>query len=402
MLDEPHASLSTYIGTNGTSGNLQLCPYASETIDKATLTIQALGINPFTELESASNELGADLKSFTIAEYSSGAGSTSYSYAILYKQDSTEGAQLKQTDTTGKAPEIELDNSGTYRLCATAVTINGKPLLIVQKATTDTTAGQQALFNDNDFGNLLYYVDPVELYRLDITGGNVSMTASVGNGISTINANGINPHVTTLIKEGNNVRFGETDKHYFQFQTLVGTSPITYPSNYKVTIPVPNGTTTTGTILTNTMTPLEGNIIISTKDTTDNRGIILQAGAGGSGNPLESVTKPYQLLLKSKASATKYSAICLEDGDQIDLTAQSAAATTSKIQLSGEQARIDLSVKNTSATASEGITIKAENTTASSELSIQPASGLLTTSGSWSIKDKDDPNKFIEINPQDN
>lgn len=362
MLDEPHASLSTYIGTNGTSGNLQLCPYVSETIDKATLTIQALGINPFTELESASNELKADLKSFPIAEYS--ATNPSYSYAILYRKNNESDAALKQTDTTGKAPEIELDNSGTYRLCATAVTINGKPLLIVQKATTDTTAGQQALFNDNDFGNLLYYVDPVELYRLDITGGNVSMTASVGNGISTINANGINPHVTTLIKEGNNVRFGETDEHYFQFQTLVGTSPITYPSNYKVTIPVPNGTTTTGTILTNTMTPLEGNIIISTKDISEPRGIILQAGAGGSGNPLESVTKPYQLLLKSKASATKYSAICLEEGNQIDLTAQSAAAAFSKIQLS------------------EGITIKAENTTESSELSIQPSSGLLTTSGS--------------------
>ena len=62
MLDEPHAMLNTYISATGTADSMTLAPFADSNFPNATLTVQALGINPFTTYESGSNELSSDIK----------------------------------------------------------------------------------------------------------------------------------------------------------------------------------------------------------------------------------------------------------------------------------------------------------------------------------------------------
>jgi hypothetical protein len=62
MLDEPHAMLNTYISVEGNANSMTFAPFADSNFPKATLTVQALGINPFTTYESGSNELASDIK----------------------------------------------------------------------------------------------------------------------------------------------------------------------------------------------------------------------------------------------------------------------------------------------------------------------------------------------------
>lgn len=310
MLDEPHAMLNTYISVEGNANSMTFAPFADSNFPKATLTVQALGIHPFTTYESGSNELSADIKQWNLNAYNA---ANNFQFIVLYKNKNDVIAPISTSGDTSTAI-TNLSSNATYRLCATAVTIAGKPLLILQKAYSGEGVSK-SLFDEDEFGKILYFTDPVELYRLSINStGNITMTAAVGNGISTVNANGINPHVTTLIKHADGIRFGEGDsKNYFHFNT----QNITYPSNYEITIPVPTSRYgAAGTILTNTMESFDGNITISTAHSSGNRGIVLQAGVNNE-KPILYADKPYEIRLHAKKDSMHYAEIDIYD-DNID------------------------------------------------------------------------------------
>ena len=120
MLDEPHATLNTYMTYNST--NKKIGVYFDETLD-GKLAIQALGINPFTSTETTTNDLTSDLKTFTLANKGTTA---SYSYYILR----VDGVPTGSDYVLASDGVVSNDGTSVYRLCATSVTIDGKALLL--------------------------------------------------------------------------------------------------------------------------------------------------------------------------------------------------------------------------------------------------------------------------------
>lgn len=238
MLDEPHANLNTYMNWISTSKSLTIHTDNSY-FKNAVLTIQALGINPFTETESVTNEYNSDIATYILGKNSETTDNKSYWECVLLyckKTETTDEDGTTTTTTTFEKKESEtnteslnltgwVDDSSIYRICASSLIVGNaantatKPVLFLQKAISGTKI-DEALFDESEFGRLMYYADPVELYRIK---GNI-MTAAVGDGISTINANGINPHVTTLIKNSDDVRFGEDADKYYHLETS-GSTP---------------------------------------------------------------------------------------------------------------------------------------------------------------------------------
>ena len=239
MMDEPHATLNTYM-TYDSSGS-KIGVFCDQSL-AGNLTVQALGINPFPSTESGTNDLLSDIKTFTLA--TNNGTTTSYSFVILEptydSEDKVTGWKLQE--------ENEVTHDGTtfsvYRLCATGVTISGKALLLWQKAIHSLDI-ERSVFNDSDFNRLWYFCDPVELYRVQGS----TMKATVGSGLSPINANGIDPHVTTLIKDGDDVFFGEESTKAFHFNT----EDAGIESNFDVIMTRPADASNISYVLTNAM-----------------------------------------------------------------------------------------------------------------------------------------------------
>lgn len=375
MLDEPHATLNTYMTYNSTDKKIGV--YFSETLD-GTLSIQALGINPFTSTETATNDLTSDLKTFTLAQKGTTA---SYSYYILRVDGAPTGSDYIMTSDG----VVSNDGTSVYRLCATSVTIDGKALLLWQKATSSLDI-DRSIFNNTDFSRLWYYCDPVELYRVKGS----TMKATAGSGLSPINANGIDPHVTTLIKHTDGVWFGEGDNQKFHFNI----QSLEYPSNYNIFIPPTSDKTnyTSGTILTNTMTPFDGNIAISTKNATSNRGIVLQAGANSS--LFSSINKKYQLLLKSHEDTTHYSYIDLADsgamGHQIEMVVEDGDKHPSILLRGDGYLKLETIDNN-----------KTDTTNSKIELFVASTPHMALTSPELLVNHSGSSTNFIKINPKD-
>ena len=219
MLDEPHAMVNTFLNFNSSDKTLTGSPLS--TSEGCMLHVQALGINPFTTTSAVTSEINADLTSFTLSTLDG--ENTKNDFVVLEKNESSFYV------TTASSDQITLQSyssSKIHRLSATALSMGGKAVLLLQADANDPLNTSQAVFKDSDFGRLWYYADPVELYRLQ----GASMYAAPGNGISTINANGLNPHVTSLIKNDDELWFGEekatvdgegnkTGGKYFHFKT---------------------------------------------------------------------------------------------------------------------------------------------------------------------------------------
>lgn len=235
MMDEPHAALNTYMTYDSSASKIGVFCDQSLT---GNLTVQALGINPFPSTEPGTNDLLSDIKTFTLA--TNNGTTTSYNFVILeptYDSDDKVTSWTLKSDCT-----ITNDTTSVYRLCATSVTVNGKALLLWQKAIHSLDI-ERSIFNDDDFNRLWYFCDPVELYRVKGS----TMKATVGSGLSPINANGIDPHVTTLIKDSDEVWFGKDDDRKFRFDTTG------IDDEFKVVMTVPENQGDTSMLLTNNM-----------------------------------------------------------------------------------------------------------------------------------------------------
>jgi hypothetical protein len=247
MLDEPHASLSTYMFMNG--GRIGVY-YDDDGQLSGVLTTQALGINPFTSTETITNELGGDLRTTTIASKAGG-----YNFSVLLIKSDTSGTNTTYGITFYQDGNsvLSLNSDKYYRLSATSILIENKVLFLMQEEISSSSV-DRTIFSDESFNRLWYYSDPVELYRIKGS----TMTASPGNGLSPINANGIDPHVTTLIKDGDNVLFGEESTKAFHFNTedagIVG--------NFDVIMTRPSSTSDISYVLTNAMHAIENPITI--------------------------------------------------------------------------------------------------------------------------------------------
>lgn len=254
MLDEPHANLNTYMNWISTSSSLSIFTDNSY-FKNAVLTIQALGINPFTETESITNEYNSDIATYNLGTHSTAEGTEGsiWNCIMLCSKRTTAEGESEATLTTGHITSESnttslslgswVNSTSIYRICASSLIAGGKPVLFLQQAIVGEKI-DEALFDESEFGRLMYYADPVELYRIQ---GNV-MTAAVGDGVSTINANGINPHITTVIKNSDDVRFGEDADKSFHFKT-----DTEKPSN-KLELVVPNPISgSTSYILTHNM-----------------------------------------------------------------------------------------------------------------------------------------------------
>lgn len=288
MLDEPHASLDTYMNFN--AGNKTLVPFVVSQTQPTKLHIQALGINPFSVNESITSELDADLFTMDFATKNSSDNVVS-NFVILhaYNDGSNTVYSLYTPGTIGGVTIDNYSSTTKYRICATSLRIDTgsegnhayKWVLLLQEAINDSTLNT-SLFNDNDFNRLYYYADPIELYRLE----NSSLHANPGNGISTINANGINPHISTLLKNDDDVFFGELNSDYFHFKTEPdSTSGVTRSG--VVDVVIPNATQTspaTSVVLTdnmqaiNTEIQIQNTLIGTGSETNVDNKILMRAG----------------------------------------------------------------------------------------------------------------------------
>ena len=236
MLDEPHASLSTYMFMN--CGRIGVY-YDNDSQLSGVLTTQALGINPFTSTETITNELGGDLRTTTIASKAGG-----YNFSVLLIKSTTSGTNTTYGTTfyADGNSVLPLNSNKYYRLSATSILIEGKVLFLMQEEISSSSV-DRTIFSNESFNRLWYYSDPVELYRIKGS----TMTASPGNGLSPINANGIDPHVTTLIKDSDEVWFGKDNNHKFRFDNTG------IDDEFKVVMTVPKNQGDTSMLLTNNM-----------------------------------------------------------------------------------------------------------------------------------------------------
>jgi hypothetical protein len=125
MLDEPHASLDTYMNFN--AGTRTFVPFVVSQNQSTQLHIQALGINPFSTNESITSELDADLFSMDFATKNSSDNVVS-NFVILHAyNDGSNTAYALYTPTTTGGVEIDEGNYNAdtkYRLCATSLRID--------------------------------------------------------------------------------------------------------------------------------------------------------------------------------------------------------------------------------------------------------------------------------------